>query len=136
MSGFEIAGVVLGALPLVISVYEVYRERTKDIFEYSEAMNGFLRALHLAHARLRHSVEKILQDLVDDQLFAELLNNPKTRRWSDLGLDRKLRERLGDSYFGYVETIKTIRGSIALLERLIGHDEKSKVRGSLDGLPS
>ena len=125
MSGFEIAGVILGAIPIAIEIYDVYRVRSDSIFKYAEVMRKFVRTLHTAHSRLRNCLEKLLHGRVDENTFSELLENPKTNLWNDPALEVNLRELLQQSYFGYVETLIEIRDSLRKLEILVGLDDKN-----------
>ena len=132
MSGFEIAGVVLGAIPIAIELYDVYRTRSESVFKYAEVMRKFVRTLHTAHSRLRNCLEKLLHGRVDDAMFSELLDTPKTTAWSDSEVEKQLRDVLQQSYFGYIETLIAIRHSLRKLEVLVGlHESGSKVRRNL-----
>jgi hypothetical protein len=128
MSGFEVAGVVLGAIPIAIELYEFYTKRSETVFKYAEVMRKFVRTLHTTHSRLRNCLEKLLHGHVDDQLFSELLDDRKTTKWSDPMVEAKLRDILQTSYFGYIETLDAIRRSLRQLEILVGlEDGKNKV---------
>jgi hypothetical protein len=128
MSGFEVAGTVLGAIPIAIELYEFYTKRSETVFKYAEVMRRFVRTLHTTHSRLRNCLQKLLHGHVDDQLFSELLDDPKTTKWSDPEVESKLRDVLQKSYFGYIETLDAIRRSLRQLEILVGLDDgKSKV---------
>ncbi len=128
MSGFEIAGIVLGAIPVAIEIYDLYRKKSESVFKYAEVMRKFVRTLHTAHSRLRNCLEKLLHGQVDDDVYNELLSDRNTKKWSDPGVEAKLRDLLQHSYFGYVETLTAIHESLGKLEKLVCYDEsKSKV---------
>jgi hypothetical protein len=119
----DVAGLVMGALPIAIKVYTVYQNIATP--KYSETMNDFLRQLHLAHSRLRNCMEKLLSGLVEDSFLQELLENPKIESWSSLALESKIISRLDNSYSGYVETWKIIQKSLLRIEKLVGLDDRN-----------
>src|SRR4051794_4057127 len=67
MSGFEVAGVVLGSLPLVISALEHYRDGLRSIQrwrKYERELQSLVRNLETERAKLQNVCEKLLVGLV------------------------------------------------------------------------
>lgn len=119
MSGIEIAGLVLGAVPILIPIYDVYRERTVPLFQYAETMGQFSRTLIFVQAELKTSLKTILLDGSDDEHYAELLNELNTGDWKDAQLLRKLQEKLEHSLNAYQDTVRNIYANVGILEDLV-----------------
>ncbi len=112
MSGFEVAGVVLGAFPLVLSALEKYRELATRL--------GLWGKIHLEYKKWRDDLDfyqilftrqlrQLLLPLVtDDDKIRELISSPGGDSWKDQSISNLLEERLGDSYQLYLEYIKGI----------------------------
>jgi hypothetical protein len=88
MSGAEIAGFVLGSIPLVISGLEHYAEGVSTIkimFNAPSEFKSMSRRLTVEHRILRNTVELLLHDCIDDdELLANLMaDNGDSDLWSD-----------------------------------------------------
>lgn len=130
MSGFEVAGIMLGAWPILDQGLKFYKERAGAFFEHEEMMNRFIRLLHVEHSRFRSSCEKLLEGLADDNEFEDLLDRPTVKSWKTVleqGLGPKLEERLSYSFIAYSETLEKISDNLKKLESLVGLDGRNKV---------
>ncbi|KAH6679401.1 hypothetical protein B0J14DRAFT_558719 [Halenospora varia] len=127
MSGFEIIGVVLGTLPLLISGLEHYKNGLvpiQDMLSYENVVQNHIRGLNVARSRLRHSCERLLNGLVDDEKITSLLDHTSLVAWKESDLDRKLRERLDQSYEGYMATLADLAQKITIFAKKMGLDSK------------
>lgn len=123
MSGFEIAGIVLGAWPLLEQGLEFYKKRSKEIVHHEESMNDLILDLHRQHLRFRSSCERALVSLVKDSELKILLDNPHEKQWKimlDAGLDDKLRQKFGDGFHWYIDTIGRIFKNFNELHKIVG----------------
>ncbi|KAK4212993.1 hypothetical protein QBC37DRAFT_464729 [Rhypophila decipiens] len=110
MSGFEIAGVVLGAFPIALHLLDDYRKLA--------VRANLWRKIKLEHAKCRNDVEfqrvalssnlrqLILPLLVDDNKANRLLLEPGGESWKDPAIDGLLRDRLGHTYDLYLDYIR------------------------------
>ena len=76
MSGVEAAGLILGALPLVVSGLESYIEGVATIkryFRYKNELKSLLRALTTEYDIFRNTCEELLEGLVQAQKMMMLL---------------------------------------------------------------
>lgn len=130
MSGFEVVGVVLGALPVLVSAIQACAEGTAMVHrfrKYKSRLGFVMRNLETESVIFRSICELLLDGLVYDpsQLHA-LLAEPKSDAWGDLALQQKIKGRLGESFRSFRKTmddISSITGELsALLE--IGADEQ------------
>lgn len=127
MSGLEVAGVVLGAFPLLISVLEHYREASELATDWWKVKRVYKRCKDdLKFYRLFYegTIEKLLLPLiVNNEELELLLGNPMGPKWKDPALEIQLKERLGKSYELYLETIKDINMSVQDIQEHMGLDD-------------
>jgi hypothetical protein len=108
MSGVEVAGLVLGALPILLAGLQFYAEGiavTKRYWKYREEVNSLLDDLKAESSVYQNSIETILLGVVDARDVAEFLSKPGGVLWMTPGFERKLKKRLSTSYESYLSTI-------------------------------
>ncbi|OSS47845.1 hypothetical protein B5807_06485 [Epicoccum nigrum] len=108
MSGVEVAGLVLGALPILLAGLQFYAEGiavTKRYWKYREEVNSLLDDLKAESSVYQNSIETILLGVVDARDVAEFLAKPGGDLWMAPSFERKLKKRLGTSYDAYLCTI-------------------------------
>jgi hypothetical protein len=109
MSGLEIAGVLLGTFPLIISGLEHWRDAAK--------VGGFYWRVRKEYNRCRSDVQfyeivykrnlrELLLPIVDDvDEVTRLLGDPGGKDWNNAELQGRLEQRLQESYSVYLEII-------------------------------
>jgi hypothetical protein len=119
MSGFEVVGVVLGALPLIISAFEHGQSLAKKFNRLADFSSENLKVLNdikdeelMYRLQLQTLLAPLVRegDLTKDRLEILLLG-PRCDAWQDADLDAALKRRLGeayDRYIGNVEEIQTL----------------------------
>lgn len=125
MSGFEVVGVVLGAIPLLISGLEHYAEgihTIKNMWNYEAVVCHLAVEFRLSQSIFRHSCEDMLMPILPDTEAAELLEG-KSPKWNDPGLDQQLRERLGPDYEVYTRYVRNLRRQIEHFSRKLKLDQ-------------
>jgi hypothetical protein len=127
MSGFEIAGVVLGAIPLVISAIEHYEsslDRAKVFFKWQDVLEKARRDLWVQYLSYEMTLRILLVDLASEAEVEELLSEPQSTLWDNPELIQGLRDKLGATYKVYVHTIKQMEGCIKTLARHLDIDRR------------
>ncbi|KAE9375901.1 hypothetical protein N431DRAFT_481106 [Stipitochalara longipes BDJ] len=130
MSGFEVVGVVLGALPLVIEGLKAYGsgvEKIKDAWYYDIVVQDLLVSLNTGFAIYRSSCEELLTSLMlpDDDLY-ELLSNPYGDKWKDEAVSARIRERLGENFDSYTKAVRRLKERIELFKKKLYLDDDYK----------
>ena len=130
MSGFEIVGVILGSLPLVIEGCKIaspYLERTAFWFKFRTSFPDMLKDLEEALYQSRQNVKWLLAPLsLDGQTLEHILKDvaPANGSWCDPEFQGRLRERLGHSDFVFLlskfervwEIVQVLRGLLVPIE--------------------
>ncbi|KAH7020417.1 hypothetical protein EDB80DRAFT_702936 [Ilyonectria destructans] len=110
MSGFEVAGIVLGAFPIAITAVEEFRDVAKRLKLFYEVRTEYKRCRdQLAYNQIlfKTNLRRLLLPLVvDDDKIDELLADPGGSGWKEKPLDDLLRKRLKDTYGPYFEFVK------------------------------
>jgi hypothetical protein len=110
MSGFEVAGVVLGAFPIAILALEKYQEVATRLglfykirLEYKKCRDE----VEFHHLTFKRHLKQLLLPLVaDDDRIGDLLANPGGESWKEPSIAALLEKRLQESYNLYLEYIK------------------------------
>ena len=131
MSGFEIAGVVLGSLPLIISAMEHYAG-IKDTFgrvrRYQVELGRIKQDLDAESLIFRDILEHVLYGLVAPDQYEELLNNPSSGLWQDLALNEALKQRLDHSYTVFTNSVNSMNTIIQEFMKLLDLDDQGRTR--------
>lgn len=122
MSGFEIAGIVLGAIPIAITALEKYRDVAKRIgFWHKIRLEYQTSSDHLTYYCLmyrRHLKFLLLPLVVNDDKVQELLADPGGQGWKDQCVESLLKARLDESYQLY---LSYMTATAEIMEKL-NHD--------------
>jgi hypothetical protein len=124
MSGLEVVGVVLGALPLIISAFEHAQSLAKKWnlltnfnSEHLKVWNDVKDEELMYRLQLQTLLVPLVRDgdLTKDRLETLLLS-PQSNEWREADLDAALRKRLGEAYDRYLGNVEEIQ---ALAWRLL-----------------
>jgi hypothetical protein len=102
MSGFEVIGIILGAVPLVISALEHYAEGVKTIRLIRRAAQEFravARKLEAEHLLFRNTLAILLNDCTDigAATVRSLMEDVRGEDWGKPSVKVALQWRLGES---------------------------------------
>ncbi|OCL00859.1 uncharacterized protein K441DRAFT_599828 [Cenococcum geophilum 1.58] len=112
MSGIEIAGLVLGAIPLVISALEHYEDLidpAKVFVKFQGELGRAIRELRNQHTLFEQSMEVLLQPITTDRELSEMIDNTNSELWQDPAIEQELRSNLGKAYPSYMRTVNDIQ---------------------------
>lgn len=143
MSGLEVVGVVLGALPLIISGFEHGQSLAKKwnlLANFNTENRKVWNDVKDEELMFRLQLQTLLAPLVRDgdltkDKLETLLLDPKSDAWREADVDAALKRRLGESYDRYLGNVEEIQ---ALAWRLLQplacssafkKDVTAKVRG-------
>ncbi|KAF4971403.1 hypothetical protein FZEAL_9854 [Fusarium zealandicum] len=108
MSGFEIAGVVLGSIPLLVSTLENYKN------------GSLIRNLDTERVKLQNVCEKLLDGLVPPSRIDTMVENPHGALWTEKETQKKIRARLWRSWDVFERTLKDIQSAIGEIYEKLG----------------
>jgi hypothetical protein len=134
MSGLEVAGVVLGALPLVISALEHYAEgiqTAKRYWRYKSELRSLILQIKTEREIFLNTLEQLLGGVVRIEHMTDFLSNPGGKAWSDANVDLKLQQRLRNAHKVYLGNVDGMSRSLKLMMEKLALDAEGKVRWSL-----
>ncbi|KAK3714700.1 hypothetical protein LTR37_007680 [Vermiconidia calcicola] len=129
MSGIEVAGLVFGTIPLLISGLEHYAEglaTIKVMFNYPSEFRTLIRRLGIEKDIFENNMESLLGDCVESDVLTELLQQPDGSSWSIPDVDEALRRKLGRSYKVYLETVQGMDESLSMFKERLRLSEDGK----------
>lgn len=106
MSGFEIAGTVLGALPLVIEAAKYYRKIYSRLRDIRENLGELIAALENESVILRNTCELVLEGIAPHHRIQSLIENPLGPDWEPY--ERRIRSRLWSSLDGIKHRLESM----------------------------
>ncbi|KAF2003782.1 hypothetical protein P154DRAFT_460518 [Amniculicola lignicola CBS 123094] len=124
MSGIEVAGLVLGAFPLLIYALESYREGAEVVGDWWRIERAYTKCkqdLKYHQLLFEGNIERFLLPLVvDDDELKLLMKNPAGTAWEDPELEKKLQERLPKAYDTFLGVMIDINKLMESLKRELG----------------
>ncbi|EER25963.1 hypothetical protein D8B26_008293 [Coccidioides posadasii str. Silveira] len=114
-TGVEIAGLVLGSIPLVISALENYEnllDPTKAFLKYRGQLSRATRELVNQYTSYEQSMQILLSPITDPQELLDMMENANSELWRDKEIEAALRKKLGRSYPACMRTIRDIESTM------------------------
>ena len=113
MSGVEIAGLLLGSFPLLISALEHYRasaEVLEDWWQIKKEYKKCKNEIKLQELAFESNLERFLLPLVvDDDEIGLLIADPGGALWKDPALEDTLKSRLPKSFELFLDIMHDIQ---------------------------
>ncbi|KAJ5521106.1 hypothetical protein N7463_001559 [Penicillium fimorum] len=111
VAGVEIAGLVLGAIPLIISALENYENLaapTKAFIHWKRHLRRLIRELYTIHISYDQAVRLLLKPFADLTDQTTMLENPQSELWRKGDVADTLRDKLGPVYSPLILTIDEV----------------------------
>jgi hypothetical protein len=123
MSGIELAGLALGAFPVLLRLLEDYRkgaEAVGDWWQIRRAYQEWKHDLDYHKTAFELNSKLILMPLMEDDEIDNFLNDPTGNGWKEKVWETRLKERLPDSYDAVLKIIIKIHDIIESLKKELG----------------
>jgi hypothetical protein len=135
MSGIEVAGLVLGAFPILIHALDSYQkgaEVLKDWWKIERTHKRCKQDLKYHRILFEGNIERFLLPLVvDDDELKTLMADPAGAGWEDQELETRLKERLPKSYDVFLDIMSDINELVDQLKKELGV-HNTRFEASLD----
>ncbi|KAK6720860.1 hypothetical protein SNK05_003953 [Fusarium graminearum] len=119
MSGFEVAGIVLGSLPLLVTALETYCKLMRDWGKAQSELKSLNRQLTTERAKLYNVCDLLVSDVVPQRDIEPMLLSPFGPLWRVPETNERIRRRLWDAYSPFEETVAEIKEALeTIMERL------------------
>ena len=124
MSGIEIAGLVLGSFPIILSCLEYYREGFEPLEEWWSFRTRFIAFVDdINHQMMRYNgnMTRLLDPIIaDNDSLTSLVQNAKDPRWTDGSLTHLLKQHLTSEYGRFLRIMERMEEEIGGLKKLLG----------------
>ncbi|KAI8940840.1 hypothetical protein NX059_002101 [Plenodomus lindquistii] len=140
MSGIEVAGLVLGCLPLIIQGIESYNEGLdpiKSFMRWEQQLPQFIRKLRTQHVHYALSIRYLLEPITSEVELSEMLADPGSSQqlWKSKDMAMRLQDRLQESYQAYHSTITDIERITKLIASKLDLDRANELtRNDLEAI--
>jgi hypothetical protein len=129
MSGLEVAGIVLGALPLIITALEHYAKgvsTAKRFWSYKSEVRFLLLQINTESGIFVNTIEQLLTGIVRNDQMAKLMASVGAEEWQDKVVEQRLKDRLRGAYQVYLDNVQGMAGALQkMMEKLaLGPDGK------------
>jgi hypothetical protein len=112
MSGFEVAGIVLGSLPLLVTALEAYCKFIRDLGKAPLELKSLNRQLTTERAKLYNVCGLLISDVVEQKQIEPMLRNPFGPLWRIPETNNKIVMRLWNSYEPFEQAITEIQEAL------------------------
>lgn len=132
MSGLEVAGIVLGSIPLLVTVLEHYGEGLSTIQrwrKYHRELESLILNLETERLRLQNVCEKLLIGLVPASEIEVMIDEPLGDLWRRESVDKKIQARLWKSTTVFQNTTNDIMAAINEITREIDNQKDGNISG-------
>lgn len=122
MSGLELAGVVLGAIPLIVAALENYGNGLSTLQRwrrYERELRSLIRNLKTEHVKLQNVCEKLLLGLVRPSRIEAMINDPMGDMWKEDETHDKVRARLHKCFNVFEATVRDVQEAVEEMDRRI-----------------
>ncbi|MCJ1428158.1 hypothetical protein MMC29_006066 [Sticta canariensis] len=123
MSGVEVAGVVLGAFPILVNCLQYYRKGFEPLEEWWKFRTSFIRFIDdISHEMMKYTtnMERLLHPIiVDNNSFRALMADAKEPRWTDGSLEILLENRLASQYGRFLRIVDEMEEIVESLKKFL-----------------
>ncbi|KAF3015045.1 hypothetical protein E8E14_010370 [Neopestalotiopsis sp. 37M] len=131
MSGFEVLGVLLGTIPLVISAVEHYQEGLHTVRRwrsYEAELQSLKRSLDNEKAIFLNTCQQLLSGVIGSIEHEKLIDEPFGELWSKPQIRDQIALRLDHVYEPFKATVVAMYDALREIQRKLGLDERGNVK--------
>ncbi|KAF4948908.1 hypothetical protein FGADI_9192 [Fusarium gaditjirri] len=111
----EVAGLVLGAIPLILSSLkhqDELSEYTLAFFRWRKAKSLMIRQLALCQVDFELNMRLLLKNAVSPEKHFQMIENPQDGSWNDGEFLKNIEQKLGKSYSILISILRDIENSM------------------------
>ncbi|KUI72164.1 hypothetical protein VM1G_07495 [Cytospora mali] len=132
MSGIDVAGLVLGAFPLILSSLDYYRKGLEPLEEWWNFRTHFIAFIDdVRHQmmRYRENMIRLLDPIIaDNDSLKAMVEDPMDPRWSNKTLDKELDERLSSELDRFLRIVTRMHELTLDLYKLLQIEDGKRLK--------
>ncbi|KAI1270286.1 hypothetical protein F5Y18DRAFT_9354 [Xylariaceae sp. FL1019] len=136
MSGIEVAGLVLGAIPLLIAALEHFQDGKSAVSTWRRhvrVVQSLTRNLRTEHGKMYNTCETLLGGIIAPVKIEPMLEQPFGPLWHDKDISARIERRLDHMYNAFEETVQDMLCIIEELKRNLGLHAEGQSDTSMGG---
>ncbi|KAK0743627.1 hypothetical protein B0T18DRAFT_415589 [Schizothecium vesticola] len=129
MSGFEIAGVVLGGVPVIVSALKLYIDGANTFQRwrfYTRELKSLIRSLETEQTKLQNVCERLLVNIVPETKIEDMINDPFGPLWKEEASAKKINERLWRSAKVFQDNVLDMNDAVEEMKKKLNLDADGK----------
>ncbi|RYP79085.1 hypothetical protein DL771_000063 [Monosporascus sp. 5C6A] len=134
MTGFEIIGIVLGTIPIAVSLAEEYRKAIQAWRKYDREVKRLILRLKTEQNLLQSHCEKLLSGIVNHAEIEPMIHEPFGPLWKEQRINGMARQRLWKSYVIFEETVWGMQEAAEKLTKKLEFSSSLQTRRGESGL--
>lgn len=127
MSGFEIAGVVLAGIPILVSALKLCVKSGNTYRKYTREIQSLIRSLETEQTKLQNVCERLLVNIVPETKIEDMISDPFGPLWGEEATQKKINERLWRSAKIFKENVVDMNDAVEEMKRKLDLDADGKV---------
>ncbi|KAJ2989831.1 hypothetical protein NUW58_g3266 [Xylaria curta] len=136
MSGIEAVGLVLGAIPLIISALEHFQDGKSAVStwrRHARVVQSLVRNLKTEQGKLYNTCETLLGGIVSPAKLEPMLNEPFGPLWQNEDTKERIERRLDHMYKSFQETVRDMSIIMEELKSNLGFDSEGQLEWHTGG---
>ncbi|KAL3423083.1 hypothetical protein PVAG01_04830 [Phlyctema vagabunda] len=128
MSGIEAAGLVLGAIPLVLAAIDQYNKGLSafEAFKkWKDISHKAVTELWHEYTRLVSTIETLLEGIATEAMLEEMKVDPLSQFWKSAEIAEEVRAKLGTTYSSFEFTIREMEQNMLVLSSHLNIEESN-----------
>ncbi|KAK3314878.1 hypothetical protein B0H66DRAFT_563859 [Apodospora peruviana] len=123
MSGFEVAGVVLGSLPILVGALELYMKGAGTMQKwrfYKRELKSLIRTIETEEVKLKNVYEKLLWGIAPAVQIEKMIDDPFGNLWKEKEIYGRVRLRLSNSFHIFEKRVLDMRDAVDEIKEKLG----------------
>lgn len=125
----EVAGLVLGGIPLAIQALQEYRSFFSSFRQAHRHLDSIIRHLQAQQNILANTCNVLLTDIAPPSEIKTMMHRPFDSSWNKY--ERDIRLRLGEDLIIFQETTQEMQDTVKSLHRKLAIDDNGQVSHNL-----
>jgi len=128
MSGFEVAGLVLGSLPVLVSALNLYNDTVSTVRKwrgFQREIKNLIRNLQTEQANFQNTCETLLNGIAPTTQIEEMILDPGGSLWQNKMIQKEIQLRLWRDHGLFIDNLEEVNEAI--------NEMRSKLKIGLNG---
>lgn len=117
--GFEVGGIALAVLPLVLSAFSRIRKYLDEYANIDYNINRVLLDVKVAEGIFQTLIDDMLSRVILDDMRKEMKKDLRNDNWTRNCWNQEMRDLLGNSYITFKDTVQGFHDTMSMIENVL-----------------